>query len=235
MNFTQILLTFCLFFSATTYAQNTNPIRISGSCEFPEYPSASKRLEEEGVVRLKLLVSVDGNVTESIVEKSSGFNRLDEAARVAMSKCKFRPAQKDGEPQQKWTNVTYTFALDPFRPCSGEDLLKWDQCHGSLQTQSGGMSVVYYVKGKQNGAGIEYDSKGNIVRSGIFNDGNLVEKRSLDPKRYPFNIKKITNPTLGGTLHNNLEKVPDSWKVYENFDVGTKDAKKLSAESFLSC
>jgi outer membrane biosynthesis protein TonB len=80
MKIARILLTLCLFFSATAFAQNTNPISISGSCAFPEYPSASKRLEEEGVVRLKLLVSVDGDVTESLVEKSSGFNRLDEAS-----------------------------------------------------------------------------------------------------------------------------------------------------------
>jgi protein TonB len=84
----------------------------ASSCEKPEYPSASKRLEEEGTVQLKFLVGVDGKVIESAIEKSSGFRRLDEAARAGLSKCQFRPGTVDGKPQQSWASMKYTWRLE---------------------------------------------------------------------------------------------------------------------------
>ena len=91
----------------------STPAVISASgCEKPEYPSASKRLEEEGTVQLKFLVGVDGKVLESAVEKSSGFRRLDEAARAGLSKCQFKPGTVDGKPQQSWASMKYTWRLE---------------------------------------------------------------------------------------------------------------------------
>lgn len=84
----------------------------ASSCEKTEYPSASKRLEEEGTVQLKFLVGVDGKVIESAIEKSSGFRRLDEAARAGLSKCQFRPGTVDGKPQQSWASMKYTWRLE---------------------------------------------------------------------------------------------------------------------------
>ena len=81
-------------------------------CEKPEYPSASRRLEEEGTVALRFLVGVDGKVIQSEVEKSSGFKRLDEAARAGLSKCQFRPALVDGKPEQAWATIKYTWRLE---------------------------------------------------------------------------------------------------------------------------
>jgi protein TonB len=81
-------------------------------CEKPEYPSASRRLEEEGTVALRFLVGVDGKVIQSEVEKSSGFKRLDEAARAGLSKCQFRPALVDGKPEQAWASMKYTWRLE---------------------------------------------------------------------------------------------------------------------------
>ncbi|WP_300556622.1 energy transducer TonB [Limnohabitans sp. Rim8] len=81
-------------------------------CEKPEYPSASRRLEEEGTVALRFLVGVDGKVLQSEIEKSSGFKRLDEAARAGLSKCQFRPALVDGKPEQAWASMKYTWRLE---------------------------------------------------------------------------------------------------------------------------
>ena len=81
-------------------------------CEKPEYPGASRRLEEEGTVALRFLVGVDGKVIQSEVEKSSGFKRLDEAARAGLSKCQFRPALVDGKPEQAWASIKYTWRLE---------------------------------------------------------------------------------------------------------------------------
>ena len=91
---------------------STPAVISASSCEKPEYPSASKRLEEEGTVQLKFLVGVDGKVIESAIEKSSGFRRLDKAARAGLSKCKFRPGTVDGKPQQSWASMKYTWRLE---------------------------------------------------------------------------------------------------------------------------
>jgi protein TonB len=90
----------------------TAAVISASSCEKPEYPSASKRLEEEGTVQLKFLVGVDGKVIESAIEKSSGHRRLDEAARAGLSKCQFKPGTVDGKPQQSWASMKYTWRLE---------------------------------------------------------------------------------------------------------------------------
>ena len=90
----------------------TSAIISASSGEKPEYPSASKRLEEEGTVQLKFLVGVDGKVIESAIEKSSGFRRLDEAARAGLSKCQFKPGTVDGKPQQSWASMKFTWRLE---------------------------------------------------------------------------------------------------------------------------
>ncbi|PIT83217.1 energy transducer TonB [Limnohabitans sp. 15K] len=81
-------------------------------CDKPEYPSASRRMEEEGTVGLKFLVGADGKVIQSEIEKSSGYKRLDEAARAGLAKCLFRPAMVDGKPEQAWTTIKYVWRLE---------------------------------------------------------------------------------------------------------------------------
>ena len=82
------------------------------NCEKPAYPSASRRAEEEGTVVLRFLVDVDGKVLDSKVETSSGFARLDEAARSALSRCQFKPATADGKPEQSWASMKYTWRIE---------------------------------------------------------------------------------------------------------------------------
>lgn len=84
----------------------------AAQCDKPEYPSASRRLEEEGTVHLRFLIGVDGKVIQSEVEKSSGYKRLDEAARAGLAKCQFRPATVDGKPEQAWASMRYTWRLE---------------------------------------------------------------------------------------------------------------------------
>ena len=81
-------------------------------CDKPEYPITSKRMEEEGTVTLRFLVGTDGKVIQSEIEKSSGYKRLDEAARAGLAKCQFRPAMADGKPEQAWTSIKYLWRLE---------------------------------------------------------------------------------------------------------------------------
>jgi periplasmic protein TonB len=101
----------------TAPARASAPVRTAagvnmGQCDKPEYPSASRRMDEEGTVALRFLVGVDGKVIQSEVEKSSGYKRLDEAARTGLSKCQFRPAMVDGQPEQAWTTIRYVWRLE---------------------------------------------------------------------------------------------------------------------------
>ena len=87
-------------------------IQPGASCAKPDYPSASRRLEEEGTVGLKFLIGADGRVLQAEIEKTSGFPRLDEAARNALSKCQFRPGSIDGKAEQSWASIKYTWRLE---------------------------------------------------------------------------------------------------------------------------
>ncbi len=95
-----------------TESVRTAAVVNAANCEKPEYPSASRRLEEEGTVHLRFLVGADGKVIQSEVEKSSGYRRLDEAARAGLAKCQFRPATVDGKPEQAWASMRYTWRLE---------------------------------------------------------------------------------------------------------------------------
>jgi protein TonB len=82
----------------------------SKSCK-AEYPRAALMNEEEGTVGMKFLVSADGRVLESKLEKSSGFKNLDKAAIKSISACKFKPGRKDGKADTTWTTVEYSWKL----------------------------------------------------------------------------------------------------------------------------
>ena len=77
-----------------------------------EYPKASLMNEEQGITSMSFLVSADGSVADSKLEKSSGFKGLDKAALKGLSACKFKPGTKDGAPAQTWTKVDYAWKLD---------------------------------------------------------------------------------------------------------------------------
>src|SRR5882757_8786303 len=67
----------------TGEAVHKAPIVKAKSCSPPEYPAASERMDEAGKVILSLLVGTDGHVVDSKVETSSGYQRLDRAAKEA--------------------------------------------------------------------------------------------------------------------------------------------------------
>jgi protein TonB len=90
----------------------TAPMGIAATHTTPDYPPMSRRLDEEGAVRLKLSIAPDGNVNDASVEKSSGFLRLDDAA-VAWVKMRwrFRPATREGKPIPSSVEAVVTFQL----------------------------------------------------------------------------------------------------------------------------
>ena len=97
--------------SATALAAEVPASFDSSRCK-AEYPKASLMNEEQGTTSMSFLVSADGSVVESKLEKTSGFKNLDKAALKSLSACKFKPGTKDGAPAQTWTKVDYAWKLD---------------------------------------------------------------------------------------------------------------------------
>jgi len=62
----------------------------------PVYPRESQRKREHGTVVLRVLVDSLGRPAQIQIERSSGHDRLDTAARDAVAKFLFRPYEVDG-------------------------------------------------------------------------------------------------------------------------------------------
>lgn len=78
----------------------------------PPYPSLSKRLGEEGTVRLNILVNPDGSVARLELARSSGHPRLDRSAMdTVQSSWKFEPARQGDTPVAAWVIVPIQFTL----------------------------------------------------------------------------------------------------------------------------
>lgn len=78
----------------------------------PNYPANSRRLGEEGKVLLRVRVSPDGTAAAVDLEKSSNFERLDEAARQAVSRWRFVPAKRGDEAIEAVIIVPLVFRLE---------------------------------------------------------------------------------------------------------------------------
>lgn len=78
----------------------------------PAYPLASRRAHEEGRVEVRLLVDVAGVPQQLAVQRSSGYERLDEAALAAVRAARFVPYAEDGICRAFWVVVPLIFELD---------------------------------------------------------------------------------------------------------------------------
>lgn len=76
----------------------------------PVYPRESSRRREAGTVLLRVLVDASGRPAQIQVERSSGFERLDVAAREAVMKAVFRPYEVNGvaQPAQVLIPIEFT-------------------------------------------------------------------------------------------------------------------------------
>lgn len=79
------------------------------TCSRPEYPEQELKQNRQGTVTLRFLIGADGTVKRSLVQTSSGFPALDEAALVGLSRCRFNPPLVDGKPVDAWTAIQYVW------------------------------------------------------------------------------------------------------------------------------
>lgn len=78
----------------------------------PEYPRLARRMGEEGRVLLKVLVTEKGAANTVVIEKSSGFTRLDQSAIDAVKRWQFVPARKGNQALSAYVLVPVNFSLE---------------------------------------------------------------------------------------------------------------------------
>ncbi|CAM5789355.1 energy transducer TonB [Castellaniella caeni] len=77
----------------------------------PAYPRLSQRRGEQGRVVLRVLISPEGRVAHVKVQKSSGYERLDDAAVLAMQSARFRPYTENGVAYKALVDIPFDFVL----------------------------------------------------------------------------------------------------------------------------
>ena len=78
----------------------------------PDYPPVSRRLGEQGTLRLRLTIGVDGMVEDARVEVSSGHQRLDDAAvQWVKAHWRYEPAMQGPKPIPATATAEVTFRL----------------------------------------------------------------------------------------------------------------------------
>lgn len=94
--------------AAVTSPKGSNRNRITSS----DYPDLSRRLSEQGTTVLKITIDTSGTVVEADVVKSSGYQRLDEAAvNMVKNKWHYTPAMQYGKPIQFTANINIVWKL----------------------------------------------------------------------------------------------------------------------------
>jgi periplasmic protein TonB len=77
----------------------------------PKYPNLSRRHTEEGTVTVHVLVGVDGKPQQIKLARSSGFERLDQAALNGIKGWLFSPPKVHGVIQAVWVEIPMPFNL----------------------------------------------------------------------------------------------------------------------------
>jgi len=86
-----------------------NVAYIDKSICTPKYPRISRKRGEKGKVLIKVVISSDGRSERVKVEKSSGYQRLDQAAVNAAKKCRFVAAKRNGRAVKGLATIPYNF------------------------------------------------------------------------------------------------------------------------------
>jgi protein TonB len=77
----------------------------------PRYPPESRRIREQGLVMLRVLIDETGHAKAVEIYKSSGHPRLDEAARAAVTRAVFKPYIAGGIARAAAAIVPVEFSL----------------------------------------------------------------------------------------------------------------------------
>ncbi|MCY4486211.1 MAG: energy transducer TonB [Deltaproteobacteria bacterium] len=91
-----------------------SPVRYARTVK-PRYPRKARRAGWEGTTLLKVLVNPDGAPGRVAVERTSGFDILDEAAVKAVRRWRFHAARRGVAPLSSWVRIPVAFRLEEVR------------------------------------------------------------------------------------------------------------------------
>jgi TonB family protein len=102
-----------LVFAGASSACADSPPKIDRSYPTPQpaYPDTAQLSGEQGDVLVGVSVSASGKPRKLRIDRSSGFNDLDNAAAEAVAQWRFIPAIEDGDTTSAWTTVKIHFEL----------------------------------------------------------------------------------------------------------------------------
>ena len=107
-----VLLALVLTACVTGPDEIVRPASRADSPSLP-YPAVAKRLEQQGVVRLRVEVLASGNAGEVRLHQSSGFATLDAAAIEGVKKSRFNPARtRSGRAVKSWVDLPIKYVLE---------------------------------------------------------------------------------------------------------------------------
>ncbi|MFT7722306.1 MAG: energy transducer TonB [Roseateles sp.] len=75
------------------------------------FPALSRRAREEGTVVLRITVDAAGRLKQATVQRSSGFERIDQAALHDIRSARFVPYMEDGKPVEWQTLAPLVYEL----------------------------------------------------------------------------------------------------------------------------
>jgi TonB family protein len=84
---------------------------VAAGAQIVKYPEAAQRSGEEGTVFVQVYVNEHGAVRKARLMRSSGIDRLDNAAIESVLAWRFKPAQQDGTTVSGWANVRVTYKV----------------------------------------------------------------------------------------------------------------------------
>lgn len=78
----------------------------------PAYPTVELRAERDGIVKIRVLIGVDGRVkaAEPLSATSDAF--AEATRRQALLKWRFKPATRGGVPQESWKTMSVRFEIN---------------------------------------------------------------------------------------------------------------------------
>ena len=78
----------------------------------PDYPPGEKRMGNEGRVTVRVLIGVDGRVKQVEMVSAASDAFFAATRKQALEKWRFKPATRDGIPEESWRTMSVTFVLN---------------------------------------------------------------------------------------------------------------------------
>ncbi|MGZ8215561.1 MAG: energy transducer TonB [Methylosarcina sp.] len=78
----------------------------------PAYPEEARARGEQGRIMVRALINTQGTVSQLLVQRSSGYASLDQAALATVKDWRFVPARRGENAVAAWVVVPIAFSLE---------------------------------------------------------------------------------------------------------------------------